>query len=445
MDRKTILITILCVFVHTLKVQSKKTREEILNNLTSVSTYDRNYPAGYDAHIPSDVIAQLEITDVTSISEQKMEYKMMIYLRMQWRDKRLAFNDLANFTSIDLIGDMVDLIWTPDVYISNERKVDPHSFVKHEELAYIDPNGTVTFSMRAAMTGNCKMNLNHYPFDEQICKIRFSSYTLTSDKLLLQWSENSVLAADIDLTNYMIELDDHSEGLEKKDNRSLVGGEFSYLIASLKIVRRSKAYGSMYFAPFPVFFVIALCSFGFKDQSARVTLCTTSITTTVLQWIAIYSRLPPVWYFTYLDGWVIFHIVIIGTILMYHACWYMYMHTGKDSIDVKDIEDGNTDTNDQQKKPYFEPVNKTLTKNKVEAISASVFLILYGIACIILFYFWADLPNGRWAFAFLTILAPIVLLLLVYLVFVVLKWCISKLSICLVFIVDSYKKCCQKM
>jgi hypothetical protein len=39
--------------------------------------------------------------------------------------------------------------------------------------------------------------------------------TLTSEKLLLQWSVNSVLAADIDLTNYMIEVDDHSEGLEK--------------------------------------------------------------------------------------------------------------------------------------------------------------------------------------------------------------------------------------
>ena len=76
------------------------------------------------------------------------EYNMMIFLRMQWNDERLSFYDFANFTRIELTGDMVDRIWTPDVFITNERKVDPHSFVKHENLAYIENNGRVSFSMR---------------------------------------------------------------------------------------------------------------------------------------------------------------------------------------------------------------------------------------------------------------------------------------------------------
>lgn len=120
------------------------------------------------------------------------------------------------------------------------------------------------------------------------------------------------------------------------------------------------------------------------------------------------------------------------------------MHKVKDPIDVKDLEHGNSDTNDQHKMPCFEPVNKTLSKNKVEIISATVFLILYGIACIILFYFWADLPNGMWAFAVLTILTPIGLFLLVYGVFCVLKPCFIGLSFCWDFIVDLLKECCKK-
>jgi hypothetical protein len=77
------------------------------------------------------------------------EYSVLMFVRMQWEDRRLAFYDIANFTRLELTGDMVDMIWTPDVYASNERKIDSHSFVKHrEELAYIGPNGTVSVSMR---------------------------------------------------------------------------------------------------------------------------------------------------------------------------------------------------------------------------------------------------------------------------------------------------------
>jgi hypothetical protein len=70
---------------------------------------------------------------------------------------------------------------------------------------------------------------------------------------------------------------------------------------------------------------------------------------------------------------------------------------------------------------------------------------LYGIACIILFYFWADLQNGMWALAFLPFFAPIVLLPLVYGAFCVLKLCILGLSFFGDFVVDLLKKAVKKV
>ncbi|XP_060598796.1 glycine receptor subunit alpha-2-like [Ruditapes philippinarum] len=365
MDRKAILITIFSLFVLTLKVQSAITRRELLDNLTSVSTYDQSYPSGYDENIQCGVIVQLEISDVTSISEQNMEYSLMMFLRMQWRDSRLAFYDVANFTRIDLTGDMVDLIWKPDLYISNERKVDPHSFVKHEELAYIDPNGTVTFSMRVSMTGNCHMDLNLYPFDVQTCNVKLQSYAFTSDKLLFQWSKNGILTSHFDLANYEVDVGENLEGLEPSNDRSLAGGEFSFLITGVKFKRRSNAYGSMYFAPFPIFFVIAMCSFGFKDQMGpRVALCTTGLSATLLQWIAIYSRLPPVWYFTFLDGWILFHICMVGAILIFQAIWYKFF-------------------------------NESTIKNELERDGFAMFLYIYALVCVALLVTWSG-SNRLW-------------------------------------------------
>ncbi|XP_053390412.1 uncharacterized protein LOC128553305 [Mercenaria mercenaria] len=90
----------------------------------------------------------------------------------------------------------------------------------------------------------------------------------------------------------------------------------------------------MYFASYPLYFTVALTSFGFKDQiGVRITLCTSGISASVLQWIAIYSRLPPVWYLTFLDRWSFIHIVIIGIMLVYHSLWYMLLHQSRKEQD----------------------------------------------------------------------------------------------------------------
>ncbi|XP_060554152.1 glycine receptor subunit alpha-2-like [Ruditapes philippinarum] len=323
MDRTAILLTIVFLFVKCLPGQSV-TRREILNNLTMSSEYDAGYPADYDKPMPSNVIVQLEISDVTSINEQRMEYSLMMFLRMQWVDSRLAFNDSANFTRIELTGNMVNLIWTPDVYISNEREVDARSLVKHEKLAYIDCHGLVSFSMRISLTGYCHMDLTKYPFDEQTCNVRLQSYAFTSDKLILQWSEYSVLTKDYKLTNYDVHLGSQSEGIEGTDKRSLAAGQFSFLTISILFERKSQAYGSMYFAPFPIYVVISLCSIWLrKEIGSCIALCTGGIMATVLQWIAVYSRLPPVWYFTYLDGWILGNLVCICVILIINVILHL--------------------------------------------------------------------------------------------------------------------------
>ncbi|XP_053374556.1 glycine receptor subunit alpha-2-like isoform X2 [Mercenaria mercenaria] len=315
------------------------TRRDLLEYLTNKTTYDLNYPPGYDEGNRTVVIVQLDIFDLTSISEQNMEYTIMMLMRMQWQDERLAFKELANYSRLDLTGEMVALVWTPDLYISNERKAGAHSLVKPEELIYINPDGVVTFSKRLSMTNFCRMNLMNYPFDVQRCGITIMSYAFTSDELMLQWADYSVQAKGLDLPNYDIAVESVTDGVLSNGQKSLAEGNFSTLTLTLKIERKARAYGSMYFAPYPVFFIIAMTSFGFKNKiGSRITVCTAGITTSVLQWIAIYSRLPPVWYLTHLDGWIISHVSIIGFLLVYHAFWYLYLHKFEELL--KEVQEG---------------------------------------------------------------------------------------------------------
>ncbi|XP_053389299.1 gamma-aminobutyric acid receptor subunit beta-like, partial [Mercenaria mercenaria] len=182
MGKNEMLVLIFCLLVQFIGIHATSfTRSELLQRLTNKTTYDPYYPQGYDEGKTNVVIVQLDILDLTSISEQNMEYTLMMLMRMQWQDERLAFKELANYSRLDLIGERVRLVWTPDLYMLNERKTVAHSFIKAEELIYIDPDGIVTFSQRFSATNYCRMNLMHYPFDVQECVITILSLNGVED------------------------------------------------------------------------------------------------------------------------------------------------------------------------------------------------------------------------------------------------------------------------
>ncbi|XP_053389312.1 uncharacterized protein LOC123532204 [Mercenaria mercenaria] len=177
--------------------------------------------------------------------------------------------------------------------------------------------------------------------------------------MMLKWTEKTVKAEGVDLPNYQISVANFTDGVLSEEQNSLAGGIFSFLNVTLQLSRMPKAYGSMYFAPYPLFFTVAVTSFGFKDQiGSRIIVCTSGISTSVLQWIAIYSRLPPVWYLTYLDGWIIAHIVIIGILLVYHSVWYMFLHQSRKEQDqfedlLKEMHAITIDVRDYKTWPEF--------------------------------------------------------------------------------------------
>ncbi|XP_053373932.1 gamma-aminobutyric acid receptor subunit rho-1-like [Mercenaria mercenaria] len=149
MGRNEMFLLFFCLLVRFPGINATNlTRSDLLRRLTNETTYDPNYPPGYDEGKTNAVIVQLDIFDMTSVSEQDMEYTIMMLMRMQWQDERLAFKEIANYSRLDLTGERVALVWTPDLYIRNERKTDAHSFIKAEELVYIDPDGIITLHFR---------------------------------------------------------------------------------------------------------------------------------------------------------------------------------------------------------------------------------------------------------------------------------------------------------
>lgn len=68
-----------------------------------------------------------------------------------------------------------DSLWTPHIFIANERSSTILGTSEKDVLTSVAPDGTIILSQRIQATLHCWMNLQKFPFDEQKCKTVFES------------------------------------------------------------------------------------------------------------------------------------------------------------------------------------------------------------------------------------------------------------------------------
>lgn len=75
------------------------------------------------------------------------DYRVNIFLRQQWNDPRLAYNEYPD-DALDLDPSMLDSIWKPDLFFANEKGAHFHEITTDNKLLRISRNGNVLYSIR---------------------------------------------------------------------------------------------------------------------------------------------------------------------------------------------------------------------------------------------------------------------------------------------------------
>lgn len=161
------------------------TNIEILGQL--LKNYSSKTPPLVNDSLPVNVKVNCHIRSIESINEMKMEYSMQIIFRQIWNDPRLSFHRVSNSTenldgspflkkspiSLDSTPrisswDVVERLWTPDLFFGNEKHAQFHNIMKPNILLEISPSGDILFSSRISLLLGCPMNLRFYPMDKQV-------------------------------------------------------------------------------------------------------------------------------------------------------------------------------------------------------------------------------------------------------------------------------------
>uniref|UniRef100_A0A914EAZ8 Uncharacterized protein n=1 Tax=Acrobeloides nanus TaxID=290746 RepID=A0A914EAZ8_9BILA len=127
----------------------------------------------------------IHVQSISNFELATMDYDMDMWLRMTWRDPRLAHG----YSAPILISEETFLkrFWRPDPFFANSRDALFHRVTFLNFYMYIFPGGEMFFEARLYLKPKCQLVLCNYPHDSQICELKISSMAFTSNAVQFQW------------------------------------------------------------------------------------------------------------------------------------------------------------------------------------------------------------------------------------------------------------------
>ena len=109
---------------------------------------------------PVSVSLQLVVKAFTKVDQRLGTYELEGYMRLRWRDPRLAFNS-STYCHPFIVQTSAEGLWVPDLYF--EHSVSLSLGAGHDgEVMYIYPDGSVVWSRFARLQLRCSMSFGRF-------------------------------------------------------------------------------------------------------------------------------------------------------------------------------------------------------------------------------------------------------------------------------------------
>ncbi|XP_030649855.1 neuronal acetylcholine receptor subunit beta-4 [Chanos chanos] len=137
------------------------------------------------------VILQVSLAQLISVNEREQIMTTNVWLTQYWHDYRLAW-DPSEYDGIDKLRIPSRHIWLPDIVLYNNA--DGTYEVTVFTNAIVLFNGSIFWLPPAIYKSACKIEVKHFPFDQQNCTLKFRSWTYdhTEIDLVLKYGAASM-------------------------------------------------------------------------------------------------------------------------------------------------------------------------------------------------------------------------------------------------------------
>ena len=298
MSRKilSILIFALCIFV------IGRTSEEQTEGDVEQRIWDKIFNEFHDPFVrpikkrEDKLVVRVGITyhQLIDVNEKDQIVTSSIWIRQIWTNQIMTWDKEA-YGNISTINTDPDRIWKPDLYLYNNADEssdgNQHSFNTKVKLRY---NGIHLWLAPAILKTACKINVQHFPFDEQFCNVTLGSWTYDTLRLDVQLE-----ALEADTGKFvnngewdLISIKGHRNEMTYPCCPETPYADLTYTI---RIRRRTRFYYINLIIP--CFVITALSILAFKvppDSGERITLVITNLLSMIVFLLLVADILPPI-------------------------------------------------------------------------------------------------------------------------------------------------------
>jgi len=176
------------------------------------------------------------LQQIVNFDEEAGTITTNMWLNLEWNDPRLAWNE-SHANGIQDVRLNINDIWLPDIEIYN--LVSKKALRREgEEQVVLRSTGRITWIPPYLVTTTCKIDHTYFPFDQQNCRLKFGSWSCSTDLIDLQAKEES-----LDLGTYVMNLDWYLESADGRKSEISYGPGATYQSMTYVISLKRRAFG----------------------------------------------------------------------------------------------------------------------------------------------------------------------------------------------------------
>ncbi|XP_058887955.1 neuronal acetylcholine receptor subunit beta-2-like [Acipenser ruthenus] len=148
--------------------------ERLVNSLLGPDRYNKLIRPAVNRSQLVTIAIQVSLSQLISVNEREQIMTTNVWLTQEWNDYRLMW-DPQEYEGIKKLRIPSQHIWLPDIILYNNA--DGNYEVSFYCNAVVSNNGDVFWLPPAIYKSACKIEVKHFPFDQQNCTMKFCSWT----------------------------------------------------------------------------------------------------------------------------------------------------------------------------------------------------------------------------------------------------------------------------
>ncbi|XP_070807554.1 neuronal acetylcholine receptor subunit beta-2 isoform X2 [Pituophis catenifer annectens] len=168
------LLACLCLLGMLRRGLGTDTEERLVEHLLNPSRYNKLIRPATNGSELVMVQLMVSLAQLISVHEREQIMTTNVWLTQEWEDYRLTWNP-EEFDDMKKVRLPSKHIWLPDVVLYNNA--DGMYEVSFYSNAVVSYDGSIFWLPPAIYKSACKIEVKHFPFDQQNCTMKFRSWT----------------------------------------------------------------------------------------------------------------------------------------------------------------------------------------------------------------------------------------------------------------------------